>query len=141
MAVHEGSWQYIFHSITVHGSTWLYIAVHDWICSGAYFGALLKALHCMLNQCLLLQVIPSSDCMHKLVHSDGVAADAASAAPAASPAAPGGEALAALVRLCPTGAAATTLASAAPRDGPAALRAAAPHATAQRRRGPRRRGR
>ena len=35
----------------------------------ADFGAILKALHCMLNQWQLLQVTASSHCMHNLVYS------------------------------------------------------------------------
>ena len=72
MAVHDGTWQYIFHSITVYGSTWRYIqvAVHDWISAGlgGASGRFWCAFVCAALHALSV-AIASSHCMHKLVHS------------------------------------------------------------------------
>ena len=70
MAVHDGTWQYIFQSITVYGSTWRYI---DWICCGILrLGRWPGRFWCAFESAALHAqsvAIASSHCMHKLVYS------------------------------------------------------------------------
>ena len=70
MAVHDGTWQYIFQSITVYGSTWRYI---DWICGGILRrGRWPGRFWCAFESAALHAqsvAIASSHCMHKLVYS------------------------------------------------------------------------
>jgi hypothetical protein len=69
MTVHGSTSFILSRFMAVHGSTLQYMTGFAPGGPQADFGALLKALHCMHYQWQLLQVIPSSHCMHKLVYS------------------------------------------------------------------------
>ncbi len=106
MAVYDGTWQYILHSITVYGSTWRYIAVHIWIWAGGACRLILvrfwkRCIACSICAYCFKSILLVIACINLFIHdlalpepplilfplADGVTADAASAAPAASPAA------------------------------------------------------